>query len=108
MAKYGMSLCVLGMAEEFKTRGVAVNALWPRTSIATSAVRNLLGGEQMCNQSRTPDIMADAAHYILTQPSKELTGQFLVDDDVVTKAGVTDLEKYSVVPGATLLPDFFL
>ena len=72
MAKYGMSLCVLGMAEEFKTRGIAVNALWPKTTIATSAVRNLMGGEEICKQSRKPDIMADAAHHILTRNSKEI------------------------------------
>jgi len=108
MAKYGMSLCVLGMAEEFKGRGVAVNALWPKTTIATSAVRNLMGGEEICKQSRKPDIMADAAHHILTQDSKALTGKFLVDEDVLRESGMTDFEGYSVVPGATLLPDFFL
>ena len=108
MAKYGMSLCVLGMAEEFKTRGIAVNALWPKTTIATSAVRNLMGGEEICKQSRKPDIMADAAHHILTRNSKELSGQFLVDEEVLSGAGVTDFGDYSVVPGATLLPDFFL
>ena len=108
MAKYGMSLCVLGMAEEFKGRGVAVNALWPKTTIATSAVRNLMGGEEICKQSRKPDIMADAAHHILTQDSKALTGKFLVDEDVLRESGMTDFESYSVVPGATLLPDFFL
>ena len=108
MAKYGMSLCVLGMAEEFKGRGVAVNALWPKTTIATSAVRNLMGGEEICKQSRKPDIMADAAHHILTQESKALTGKFLVDEDVLRESGMTDFESYSVVPGATLLPDFFL
>ena len=108
MAKYGMSLCVLGMAEEFKGRGVAVNALWPKTTIATSAVRNLMGGEEICKQSRKPEIMADAAHHILIQDSKELTGRFLVDEEILTEAGVTDFSDYSVVPGATLLPDFFL
>ena len=108
MAKYGMSLCVLGMAEEFKGRGVAVNALWPKTTIATSAVRNLMGGEEICKQSRKPDIMADAAHHILTQDSKALTGKFLVDEDVLRESGMTDFEGYSVVPGATLLPDFFI
>ena len=108
MAKYGMSLCVLGMAEEFKTRGIGVNALWPKTTIATSAVRNLLGGEEICKQSRKPDIMADAAHHILTQNAKETTGNFFVDEEVLTGAGVSDFGDYSVVPGATLLPDFFL
>lgn len=108
MAKYGMSLCVLGMAEEFKNRGIAVNALWPKTTIATSAVRNLMGGEEICKQSRKPDIMADAAHHILTSHAKELSGKFLVDEEVLADAGVTDFSDYSVVPGATLLPDFFL
>lgn len=107
LSKYGMSLCVLGMAGEFKKKGVAVNALWPRTTIATAAV-NMLGGDAMMNASRKPSIMADAAHWILTQPSRECTGNFFIDDDVVTKAGVTDLDRYSVVPGADLAPDFFV
>ncbi len=107
IAKYGMSLCVLGMAEEFKDRRVAVNALWPKTTIATAAV-NMLGGDDMMNQSRKPDIMADAAHAILTKKSTEVTGRFFVDEDVLRAEGVKNLDVYSVVPGATLLPDFFV
>lgn len=107
MAKYGMSMCVLGMAEEFRDQGVGVNALWPRTTIATAAV-NMLGGEDMMNASRTPDIMADAAHVILTSDSRTTTGNFFIDDDVLKKAGVTDLDKYAVVKGAKLIPDFFV
>jgi citronellol/citronellal dehydrogenase len=108
MAKYGMSLCVLGMAGEFRDRGVAVNALWPRTVIATSAVQNLLGGDAVVKRGRTPDIMGDAAHVILTKRSRECTGNFFIDEKVLMDAGVTDLSKYNVVPGAELLDDFFL
>jgi citronellol/citronellal dehydrogenase len=108
MSKYGMSMCVLGMAEEFKKDGIAVNALWPRTAIATAAVRNLLGGKAAVNHSRTPEIVADAAYLILTQPSREYTGNFFIDDEVLLEHGITDLSKYSVVPGAKLMPDFFL
>jgi citronellol/citronellal dehydrogenase len=108
MSKYGMSMCVLGMAEEFKNYGIAVNALWPRTAIATSAVKNLLGGEQAIKQSRKPEIVADAAYLILTSPSKSCTGNFFIDDDVLISHGITDLSKYSVVPGAKLIEDFFL
>ncbi len=106
MAKFGMSMCVLGMAGEFRGK-VAINALWPRTVIATSAVRNLLGGEEICNQGRTPEIMADAARAILTK-DVNYTGHFAVDEDLLRAEGVTDFGKYSVVPGAELLPDFFL
>ena len=108
MAKYGMSMCVLGMAEEFRNVGVAVNALWPRTSIATAAVHNLLGGDEAVRHSRKPDIMADAAHAILTRSSRECTGNFFVDDDVLREAGVTDLDRYAMEPGATLRTDIFL
>ena len=108
MSKYGMSMCVLGMAEEFKKDGIAVNALWPRTAIATAAVENLLGGDQAIKHSRKPEIMADAAYIILTKPSRECTGNFFIDDEVLIQHGITDLSKYSVVPNATLLPDFFL
>lgn len=109
MAKYGMSMCVLGMAEEFRADGIAVNALWPRTGIATAAIRNLLGGEDAVARCRTPDIMADAAHWILTRPSRETTGNFFIDDEVMGLAGVTDLDRYSVVPGTRdFMPDFFL
>ncbi|HEX7603627.1 MAG TPA: NAD(P)-dependent oxidoreductase [Polyangiaceae bacterium] len=106
MAKFGMSMCVLGMAGEFRGR-VAVNALWPKTVIATSAVQNLLGGDEIVNQGRTPDIMADAAHVILTK-DLSYTGHFDIDENVLRAAGVTDLAKYSVVPGAELMPDFFV
>ncbi|HEX9647271.1 MAG TPA: short chain dehydrogenase, partial [Alphaproteobacteria bacterium] len=108
MAKYGMSLCVLGMAAEFRADGIAVNALWPRTTIATSAVRNLLGGEAMVRRSRRPEIVADAAHAILTKPSREFTGHFCVDDEVLAAAGVTDLAAYAVDPTADLAHDFFI
>ncbi len=107
MAKYGMSLCVLGMAEEFKGR-VAVNALWPRTVIATSAVQNLLGGDETMNHSRKPEIMADAAYAILTKPFRECTGNFFVDEDLLRKEGVTDFDQYLLVPGAQPTQDFFL
>ena len=106
MAKYGMSLVVLGLAEEFKGK-VAVNALWPRTAIATSAVKNLLGGDTMLKASRKPEIMADAAWHVLTRPV-DYTGQFLIDDEVLTAAGVEDLDAYAVSPGTDLMPDFFL
>lgn len=108
MAKYGMSMCVLGMAEEFQREGIAVNALWPRTTIATAAVKNILGGSDMIRRSRTPAIMADAAHVVLTTSSRELTGQFLLDDDVLATAGITDLDQYAIEPGMELMPDLFL
>lgn len=111
MAKFGMSMCVLGMAEELKSKGVAVNALWPRTAISTAAVRNLLGGEQATQRCRKPEIMADAAYWVFTQPAASLTGQFLIDDEVLRGAGVSDLSHYAEVPGMSdeeLLPDFFL
>jgi citronellol/citronellal dehydrogenase len=108
MAKYGMSMCVLGMAEELRSQGVAVNALWPRTVIATAAVRNLLGGDATSSHGRTPEIMADAAHLIVTRPSGAYTGQFFIDEDVLREAGATDFDKYAVVPGNELYQDFFL
>jgi len=108
MAKFGMSMCVLGMAEELKSKGIAVNALWPRTTIATAAVRNLLGGEDMIRASRKPEIMADAAHAILTQPSRECTGNFFVDDAVLRAEGITDFSGYAVEPNVELMSDFFL
>ena len=109
MAKFGMSLCVLGMAEEFRAQGIAVNALWPRTTIDTEAIR-LIAGQAARKQTRSPAIMADAAHWILTQPSRELTGRFLIDDDVVRGAGVTDLSRYRDpdVREDELRPDFFV
>src|SRR5262249_34366951 len=108
IAKYGMSLCVLGMAAEFRDAGVAVNALWPRTVIATAAVQNLLGGEATVRGSRTPAIVADAAHVILTRPSRSCTGNYFVDEDVLRSVGVTEFDQYQSVPGAELIPDFFV
>ena len=108
MAKFGMSMCVLGMADEFASDGIAVNALWPRTAIATAAVQNLLGGEAAVERCRKPEIMADAAHYILTRDSRACTGNFFTDEGVLAEEGVTDFEPYAVVPGAPLFPDFFL
>jgi citronellol/citronellal dehydrogenase len=108
MAKFGMSMCVLGMAEEFRRDGIAVNALWPRTTIDTAAVRNLLGGSDTGNRSRKPDIMGDAAHAILTRPSREVTGRFFIDDEVLRAEGVTDFDRYLVAPGVVPLPDFFI
>ena len=108
MAKFGMSMCVLGMAGELRSAGIAVNALWPRTTIATSAIQNLLGGDAVMRGSRKPEIMGDAAHAILTKPSRECTGHFFVDDEVLAAEGVTDLTKYAVDPTATLFPDFFV
>ncbi len=108
IAKYGMSLCVLGMAEELAPKGIAVNGLWPKTTIATAAVKNLLGGEPVMRGSRKPEIMGDAAHHVLTRDSRECTGNFFLDEEVLAEAGVTDLEGYSVEPGAQLFPDFFV
>jgi citronellol/citronellal dehydrogenase len=108
MAKYGMSLCVLGMASEFRSAGVAVNGLWPRTIIATAAVENLLGGAASLRGARTPEIVADAAHVILTGPSRQTTGQFLIDEDVLRAAGVVDFDRYQTTPGAPLIDDLFL
>jgi citronellol/citronellal dehydrogenase len=105
MSKYGMSMCVLGLAAELAGR-VGVNALWPRTTIATAAVE-MLGGAPMLDQSRTPDIVADAAHWILTRPV-ETTGRFFLDEDVLREAGVTDFDRYANSPGQPLLPDLFL
>ena len=107
MAKYGMSLCVLGMAEEFRADGVAVNALWPRTIIATAALQMIPGVKP--EMGRRPEILADAAYSILTRPSRECTGNFFIDEDALMQEGVTDLSQYSVVPGKTdFLPDLFL
>ena len=110
MAKYGMSMCVLGMAEEFKGAGIAVNALWPRTAIATAAVQNLLGGDAAMKGSRTVEIMSDAAYVIFNRSSKDVknTGNFFIDDDVLKSEGVTDFTKYAVDPTADLVPDFFV
>ncbi|MFI7003921.1 SDR family oxidoreductase [Nocardia sp. NPDC050175] len=109
IAKYGMSLTTLGLAEELKGDGIGVNSLWPRTTIATAAVKNLLGGEEMIATSRTPDIYADAAYLVLTSPAKSTSGNFFIDDDVLAAHGITDLEKYRVVPGdGKLTTDLFL
>lgn len=108
ISKYGMSMCVLGWGEELRDDGIAANALWPRTTIATAAVKNLLGGDQMVAASRTPEIMADAAHWVLTQPAST-SGHFFIDEEVLARAGVTDLSGYAVTPGATeFMPDLFL
>ncbi len=108
MAKYGMSLCTLAWAEEFKKDGIAANSLWPRTTIATAAV-NMLGGEAMVKQSRKPEIMADAAHAILSKPSREFTGRFCIDDLVLYETGVRDFSGYAIVPGTKkFVPDFFV
>ncbi|HEY8246709.1 MAG TPA: NAD(P)-dependent oxidoreductase [Hyphomicrobium sp.] len=109
IAKYGMSLAVLGLAEELKGDGIAVNALWPRTTIATAAIRNVLGGEAVVRMSRTPDIVADAACLVFEQPAANFTGHFLIDDSFLYETGgVTDFDRYSVVPGTPLAPDFFV
>ncbi len=109
IAKYGMSLAVLGLADELAKDGVAVNALWPRTTIATAAVNNLLGGEQLMRMSRKPDILADAAHLIFTQPSRSFTGRFIIDDTFLHETGgITDFEHYRVDPSVDLAPDFFV
>ncbi len=106
IAKYGMSLCVLGMSAEFAPLGVAVNALWPRTVIATAAIGMIAGVS--AEHCRKPEILADAAHVILTRPAREYSGHFAIDDEVLATAGVTDLSGYAVKPGASLLPDLFL
>jgi citronellol/citronellal dehydrogenase len=108
IAKYGMSLVVLGLAGELRTKGIAVNALWPRTTIATAAVKNLLGGDALMRMSRTPDILADAAHAIFEKPAKTFTGNFLIDDTFLAGEGVTDFDKYRADPTQPLAPDFFV
>jgi citronellol/citronellal dehydrogenase len=107
IAKYGMSLCTLGLAEELRDRRIAANSLWPRTLIATAAVLNLLGGEAAMNQSRTPEIVADAAHVILARPAAECTGNFFIDDEVLASEGVTDFEQYKAGTGEPAI-DLFL
>jgi len=108
IAKFGMSLVVLGLAGELRAKGIAVNALWPRTTIATSAVKNLLGGERIVRMSRTPDILADAAYLIFHKPAKEFTGRFLIDDTFLAGEGVTDFDVYRLDPSQPLSPDFFV
>jgi len=106
MAKYGMSMCVLGMAEEFREAGIAVNALWPRTIIATVALQMIPGVDPGCG--RKPEIMADAAHWILSQPARGCSGNFFIDEDVLRRGGAADFGKYAADPAKTLLPDLFL
>jgi citronellol/citronellal dehydrogenase len=108
MAKFGMSLAVLGLAGELRQARIAVNALWPRTTIATAAVNNLLGGENLMRASRKPEIMADAAHAIFVSASRETTGQFFIDDVLLASRGVTDFDVYRVDPTSPLAPDFFV
>ena len=108
MAKYGMSMCVLGMAEEFRADGIGINALWPRTVIATAAIAMIPGASAQMDMMRTPEIMADAAHAVLTRDGKTTTGNFFLDEDVLKEDGTTDLTRYAVKPGAPLLPDLFL
>jgi citronellol/citronellal dehydrogenase len=108
MAKFGMSLCVLGMAEEFRGDGVAFNALWPRTGIATAAIRFALAGDEGLKSCRTTDIMADAAHAIFAKPAREFTGNFLIDDTFLFGEGVRDFDQYRVDPSRPLMPDFFV
>jgi citronellol/citronellal dehydrogenase len=108
MSKYNMSMIALGLAGELKQYGIASNALWPQTTIATAAVQNLLGGDALIKMSRTTDIIADAAYYILSKPAAECTGNTFIDEEVLAAEGITDLSKYSVVPGGKLFKDLFL
>jgi citronellol/citronellal dehydrogenase len=109
LAKYGMSFCVLGLSEELRGEGIAVNGLWPRSTIATAAIRNVMGGERVWRMSRTPEIVADAAWLVFQQRAKSFTGKFLIDDSFLYEAGgVTDFGKYAVEPGSPLAPDFFV
>ena len=108
MSKYGMSMIVMGLAEELRSQRIGVNALWPRTTIATAAVQNLLGGDFLIQRSRTPQIVADAAYYILQQPSFECTGNFFIDEEVLRKQGETDFSKYAVNPQQKLMTDLFV
>jgi citronellol/citronellal dehydrogenase len=108
IAKFGMSLVVLGLAGELRSKGIAVNALWPRTTIATAAVKNLLGGDQVVSMSRTPEILADAAYGVFHKPAREFSGKFLIDDTFLAAEGVTDFDRYRVDPHQPLLQDFFV
>ncbi|RYF87658.1 MAG: NAD(P)-dependent oxidoreductase [Chitinophagaceae bacterium] len=108
ISKYNMSMIALGLSAELKDYGIAANALWPRTTIATAAVQNLLGGDALMNMSRTVDIIADAANIILSRPSVECTGNTFIDEAVLASEGITDLDKYAVVPGGTLYNDLFI
>ena len=108
MAKFGMSLVVLGLAGELRDKGIAVNALWPRTVIATAAVQNLLGGDAIMARARKPEIMADAAYLIFGKPARDFTGHFLIDDNFLAANGVRDFDRYRVDPAQQLAPDFFV
>lgn len=108
ISKFNMSMMTLGWSAEFRQDKIAANALWPVTTIATAAVRNLLGGEQMMAHSRKPEIMADAAYWILTQPSETVTGRLFLDEEVLAKAGITDLDSYAITPGVRLQRDLFV
>jgi citronellol/citronellal dehydrogenase len=108
IAKYGMSLCTLGMAEEFRDDGIAFNSLWPRTMVATAAVQNLLGGEEAMKRARTPAIYSDSAHAVLVRPSRECTGNFFLCEDVLVEEGVTDFESYAAAPGAEPQVDLYV
>jgi len=108
MAKYGMSMCVLGMAAEFAGEGIAFNALWPRTGIATAAIRNALAGDEGMRHCRTVDILADAAYIVFNKKAKDFTGNFLIDDTFLAENGVTDFDRYRVDPTKDLMPDFFV
>ena len=108
MSKFGMSMVVLGLAGELRPKGIAVNALWPRTTIATSAIKNLLGGERVVQMSRTPEIIADAAHAVFNKPARSFTGNFLIDDSFLFGEGVTNFDRYRVDPAAPLARDLFV
>ena len=108
LAKFGLSLCVLGMADEFKEFGIAVNALWPRTTIATAAIKFVVGGDEMMRTSRKPDIVADAAHAIFRNSAREFSGKFCIDEALLAKNGETDFDKYRMDPKVNLTPDFFI
>jgi len=109
LSNYGMSLCTLGLAEELRDLGIAANSLWPRTTIATDALRNLLGGEEAVRRARTPEIVADAARVILTRPAAECSGNFFIDDEILREDGVEDFERYRVDPeGQSLDADLFI
>lgn len=108
ISKYNMSMMAIGWAAELKQYHIASNALWPRTTIDTAAVRNILGGDMLAKMSRTPEVLADTAYYILNKPADQCTGNCFIDEEVLAKEGITDLEKYSVVPGAQLYKDLFL
>jgi citronellol/citronellal dehydrogenase len=108
MAKFGMSMCVLGMAAEFADEGIAFNALWPRTGIATAAIRNALAGDEGMLRCRTPDILADAAYMIFNKRAKDFTGNFLIDNTFLAANGVTDFDQYRVDASKSLMPDFFV